>query len=53
MISSVFALQQTDPANLIFTINTDRNMDSLIVYNQEAQLPINILFHVKVTDTNG
>jgi len=52
-ISSVFALQQTDPANLVFTINTDHNMDSLIAYSQDAQLPINIPFHVKVTDTNG
>ena len=54
-ISLVFALQQTDPdpANLVFTINTDHNMDSLIAYSQDAQLPINIPFHVKVTDKNG
>ena len=35
-ISSVFALSITDPANLVFSINTDHNMDSLKSYNEDT-----------------
>lgn len=53
IIDSVFTLKQDDPANLVFTINTDHNLDSLIIYNEDALLPINISFHVRVFDANG
>ena len=52
-ISSVFALSITDPANLVFSINTDHNMDSLMSYNNDTELPIKIPFHVRAFDSLG
>ena len=52
-ISSVFALSQVDPAKIVFSINTDHNMDSLMSYNEEVKLPISISFHVRAFDFFG
>ena len=50
-IGSVFALSITDPANLVFSVSTDHNMDSLMSYNEDTQLPIKISFHVRAFDS--
>ena len=52
-ISAVFSLSLTDPANLVFSINTDHNMESLMSYNEDTQLPIKIPFYVRAFDSLG
>ena len=52
-ISSVFALSQVNSANLVFSINIDHNMDSLMSYNEDVKLPIRISFHVRAFDLLG